>query len=199
MRRLIAVFFLLTSLGAGAADLSRPVTLVASPAVQGAYAQTVLVAVPARGLHLGFIVNRPTGVSLAELFPSHAPAAKVAEPVYFGGPEMSDAIFAVVDGNPGAGAWQLVERLFVASDEQTIDRIIERTPNDARYFAGFVGWQPGELAEEVKAGFWYVLPADAMVLRRDPHGLWEALVERAGNGHPVPRGLTPTSFTGGER
>ena len=66
-----------------------------------------------------------------------------------------------------------------------MDRIIEKTPNDARYFAGFVGWRPGELAKEIEAGYWYVEQFDAtQAFRKDAGSMWEELVERLGNGHP---------------
>ena len=40
--------------------------------------------------------------------------------------------------------------------------------------------QPGELAQEVRRGLWYVLePQPDMVLRKSTSGLWETLVERA--------------------
>jgi putative AlgH/UPF0301 family transcriptional regulator len=35
----------------------------------------------------------------------------------------------------------------VVTSSDAVDRVIEQTPNDARYFVGFVGWQPGELAK----------------------------------------------------
>ena len=156
--------------------------------MQGPYAQTVLIAVPVGEEHLGFIVNRATEVKLATLFPEHAASAKVVDPVYFGGPEMAEALFAVVRRNPGTEALRLVGEVFLVADANAVDRVIERTPNDARYFAGFVGWQPGELASEIEAGYWHVTDADPAVFWQDNHALWEKLVERLGNGHAPQRG-----------
>jgi len=51
--------------------------------------------------HLGFIVKRATEVRLATLFPRHAASAKVVDPVYFGEPEMAEAVLA----RPRAAAW----------------------------------------------------------------------------------------------
>jgi putative transcriptional regulator len=185
----------LLALGAGPAraqELSKAVLLVASPALEGFYSQTLLVAVPVDGMHIGFIVNRATNVKLATLFPEHAPSAKVVDPVYFGGPEMPGSIFAVARGERGGQGLELFGELFVTADAASIDRIIEQTPNDARYFAGFVGWQPGELEKEVRGGYWYVTDPDgSLFFRSDTSGLWEELVERLGNGHP-PRGPRDT-------
>jgi putative transcriptional regulator len=188
MTRIVAFLLVILSGAAQAEPFGKPVLLVASPDMQGPYAQTVLIAVPVGEEHLGFIVNRATEVKLATLFPAHAPSAKVADPVYFGGPEMAEAVFAVVRRNPGAEAVRLVGEAFLVTDAEAVDRIIERTPNDARYFAGFVGWQPGELAKEIDAGYWHVTDADPAVFWQDNHGLWQQLVERLANGHAPQRG-----------
>ena len=66
--------------------------------------------------------------------------------------------------------------LVLVLDGATVDRVIETMPNDARYFAGLVVWRPGELDEEIRAGAWQVLPADAKtVFHANPAGLWKDL------------------------
>jgi putative transcriptional regulator len=166
--------------GALAQDLGRPLLLVAAPDLQGPYSRTAVLVVPASdGQHVGFILNRATGVKLATLFPEHAPSAKVVDPVYFGGPEMAGSIFAIVRRDPGAPSLRLFGDLFVTANANAVDRIIEKTPNDARYFAGFVGWQPEELANELAAGYWYVLEPEAeLAFRRNTEPLWDELIER---------------------
>jgi putative transcriptional regulator len=182
------VIALLLAMGAARAqDLGKPVLLVAAPALQGLYSETTVVAVPVAGTHLGFIVNRASAFKLNMLFPGHEPCAKVIDPVYFGGPEMSGAIFAVVRGDPGAKALHLFGEVFVVSSSEAVDRIIEATPNAARYFAGFVGWKPGELAKEIEAGYWYTAEPDAsLFFRPDTGELWKELLERVG-GSQAPR------------
>lgn len=181
---------------ARAQDLGKPVLLVAAPALQGLYRETTLIAVPVAGTHLGFILNRASAFKLDKLFPGHEPSAKVVDPVYFGGPEMSEAIFAVVHGDPGAKALHLLGDVFVVSNAAAVDQIIEKTPNDARYFAGFVGWRPGELAKEIEAGFWYTTEADAgLFFRPDTSSLWRELLERLGvSDAPRARGMRAASL-----
>jgi len=185
-------------LAAGSAqgqDAVAPRLLVASPSLEGPYSQTTIVAVPIDGKHFGFILNRATGIKLSTLFPDHGPSAKVADPVYLGGPEMNNALFAVVPRNPGEQARRLFGDLFVTSWAADIDRIIEQTPNDARYFVGFVSWAPGELEKEIQVGAWYVTePESSLVFRHDTNGMWRELVQRLGNGYPpqLGRGLIQT-------
>lgn len=158
--------------------------LVAKPSLSAAYSRTVLVAIPlGDGEHIGFIINRPLEQSLAAIFPDHAPARKVVDPVRFGGPVMADTVFALVRSprGPGGETQRLFGDLFVASRASDIDRIIEQTPNEARYFVGFVGWRQGELDAEIAKGFWYVIdPEPDLLFRSDQGGLWRELVRRLG-------------------
>ena len=154
--------------------------LVAHPAFRDLeYRQTVLLAAPApNGGHVGVIINRPTRRSLGSLFPEHEPSKKVVEPVYYGGPFSRGALVALVkaDTTPGAGTVPLMKNVYLAFRANTIDHVIETTPNEARYFVGYVGWRPGELKSEIERGIWSVLDADVdIVFRKDTEGLWEEL------------------------
>ena len=156
--------------------------LIAHPAFRDVeYRQTVLIAAPApNGGHIGVILNRPTRRSLGSLFPEHEPSKKVIDPVYYGGPFSRGALVALVhaDASPGAGSVLLMKDLYLAFRANTIDHVIETTPNEARYFVGYVGWRPGELKSEIDRGLWSVQNADLdMVFRKDTEGLWEELLQ----------------------
>src|SRR2546425_7391124 len=154
MRLLVAGLILMTACVARAQDLAKPMVLVASPDLAGPYSHTALIVVPMGDRHIGFILNRATESRLATLFPEHAPSAKVTDPLFYGGPEAAGAVFALLRRDPGQPSIRLFDDLFVTGNGKSIDRIIEQTPNDARYFAGFVGWTAGELAKEIEAGYW---------------------------------------------
>jgi putative AlgH/UPF0301 family transcriptional regulator len=181
MTRLAIAFLLFAAAGLAAAqDLTAPRLLVAVPDLQGPYSHTAVLAIPLRdGKHFGFILNRATPATLARLYPDHAPSAKVIDPVYFGGPESSNALFALTARDPGGPSMRVMDELYLTGHAGVIDQIIETTPNDARYFAGFVAWGAGELGAEIDAGYWLVAPADGeTVLRHDTASLWEELVDR---------------------
>jgi putative transcriptional regulator len=175
----LAIMLLSAATPAGAAGPAESVLLIATDRLEGSgYSETVLIAVPLRdGRHIGFILNRPTPVKLGALFPEHAPSRKVVDPVYFGGPVLAESLFAVARRAPeGGDAIALMPGLVLAVDAVAVDRMIETMPNDARYFAGLVAWQPGELDEEIRAGAWEVRPADAgTVFRANPGSLWKDL------------------------
>jgi putative AlgH/UPF0301 family transcriptional regulator len=169
---------------AWSADISETVLLVAKRQLKDRiYGNTILIAKPLGDeRHLGFIVNKPTSMTLGKLFPKHLPSQKVADPVYLGGPIGAEVIFAMIKGreSPGGRSLQLAPGLYVAFDSAVVDRIIESQPQQARFLAGMVLWQPMELGEEVKRGLWYVLePQPEILLRKSTDGLWEELVGRS--------------------
>src|SRR5262245_2131061 len=132
--------------------------------------------------HVGFIINKPTQVNLGKLFPSHEPSKRVVDPVYPGGPVSPELLFALVQGrdSPGGRSIRILDDLYLAIDGDIVDRVIEKQPGHARFFAGMVLWRPGELAEELRRGLWYVTDAKAeLVLRKSTDGLWEELLGRS--------------------
>src|SRR3954463_13735896 len=184
MFRLLRIVLALSAiaLSAPAVAQDEAMVLIAHPAFRDLeYRQTVLLAAPApNGGHVGVILNRPTRRSLGSLFPEHESSKKVVDPVFYGGPFSRGALVALVhaDQSPGSGSVPLMNGLYLAFRANTIDHVIETTPNDARYFVGYVGWRPGELRSEIDRGLWSVLDADAEVsFRKDTDSLWEELLQ----------------------
>src|SRR5258708_10640030 len=166
-----------------AADLSKAAILVAKPELQDElYGWTIVVVVPlGEDGHVGFIVNRPSPVTLGKASPEDGPSQKIVDPIYLGGPYQPQAIFALVQrpDSPGGVSLELMPGLFVAVDGETVDRIIRSEPEHARFVAGMVAWDAGELRDEVERGAWYVLEPDAaLALRKPTTGLWEELARR---------------------
>lgn len=166
------------------ADADNALILVARPELRDAiYGSTILVARPLRdGSYLGFIINKPTPLTLGQLFPKHSPSLKVPGPVFLGGPVATNLIFALVarHESPGAGSMQIAPDLFLAFNGDAVDRIIESEADHARFLAGMVVWRPGELSDELKRGLWYEMAPDtSVVFRKQTEGLWEELVRRS--------------------
>ena len=184
LRSFAGAILLLALPSAAQAQEEEAIFLIAHPMFRDLdYRQTVLLAAPApNGGHVGVIINRPTRRTLGSLFPEHEPSKKVVDPVYYGGPFSRGALVALVktDSTPGAGSVQLMKNLFLAFRANTIDQVIERSPNEARYFVGYVGWRPGELRSEIDKGLWSVINADPEVaFRKDTEGLWEELLQQS--------------------
>jgi len=160
------------------------ILLVANPRLrEPAYVHSVVLVAPIdNNRHVGVIVNRPTRRSLSSLFPEHQPSKQVTDPVYFGGPMSPRALFALVrsETDPGGGSMPFLKNVFLARTMDTIDRIIEKTPNEARYFVGNVIWRPGELRAELDRGLWHAMnPHAETIFRKQTDGLWEELLRAA--------------------
>ena len=183
MKSLVLAVILTWSALLHAADPSQPHILVAKPELRDSlFGASILVVTPIGGdQHVGFIVNRPTGVSLGSVFPEDGPSQKIVDPVYLGGPIEAQAIFALVQrpDSPGGNSLEVLPGLYAAFEAPVVDRIIESEADHARFVAGLVLWRPGELAYEIERGAWYVLEPDAATAMRKPEGLWEELVRRS--------------------
>ncbi len=160
---------------------SDAVILVASPALRDPdYRQTVVICVPVENnQHIGVIINRPTQRSLASLFPDHAPSKKVVEPVFYGGPMSRSAVVALVhsDNHPGRGSIGIMKDLFLAMTVNVVDQVIEKTPDRARFYVGYIVWRPGELRSELDRRVWSVVSGSTdTVFRKDTGGLWEEML-----------------------
>src|SRR5256884_3931227 len=175
-----AAFFLAS---ATAARPEEPMLLVAKRGFEDpVYGSTIVLARPVQGGgHVGFIVNKPTELNLAELFPEHEPSKKVADPLFLGGTVNMNLVFALVEehGSRKDGSIRIAPDIFLAYDTKAVDRIIESESDHARFFLGLVVWRPGQLDDELDRGLWYVDQPDAkLVLRRKTDGLWEELLLR---------------------
>ena len=170
------------------AGASRPsseaVMLVARPELQNELlGSSILLVLPLdNGGHAGFIVNKPTAMTLGQAFPDDEPSQKVQEPLFLGGPVSPNIIFALVKrpDSPGADAIRFTKDLFLAMSSDTVDRIIQNESDHARFFAGAMVWRPGELKEQIENGAWYESDASAEVaLSRNVDHLWDDLVADA--------------------
>jgi putative transcriptional regulator len=177
------VLLLLTRLsvaGAAELDVSKPLMLVAKrELVHPLYSRSVLVVKPfSAAQHVGFIINRPTELTLGKMFPEHGPSQKVVDPVYLGGPVDPQMMFALVERAErptGRGWFEIAPQLFAVFEAPTVDRIIESEAEHARFLIGLVVWRPGELEAEIDQGAWHVMDLDRETAMREPTGLWDEL------------------------
>jgi putative transcriptional regulator len=170
-------------LSAQTGDTPNGVFLVASPGLldPNFRRSVVLVTQAADGSSVGFIVNRPGPHSLAQILPEHEALKRFTEPLYLGGPVEAGGLFAVfrASENP-PGALRVIDDVSFALDPAVVEQLLHAPPRRVRFFNGYAGWAPGQLALELAGGGWYVLNADAdTVFRDNMDTLWEELLLRA--------------------
>lgn len=141
----------------------------------------VVVAEASNGAAIGVIVNRPEAKSLAEILPGNPVMEKFTEPLFFGGPVEPVGLYAIFRAEePPGDALRISEDLWLALDPATVEQLMKNPPKQLRFFNGYAGWAPGQLASELARGDWWVLQTGADVaFRSDPKNLWEELVRRA--------------------
>jgi putative transcriptional regulator len=143
----------------------------------------VLVTHPPQGGPFGVIVNRPLGERLSDVFPDQPSLKGRKEVLYFGGPVgRQGLVFLVRSPKPPQGVMMVLRDVFFTSDVELIEKLLQRKDPLAglRIFAGYSGWAPGQLQNEIARGGWHVVPADAeSVFDKDPARLWPELIERA--------------------
>lgn len=124
----------------------------------------------------GLIINKPTGVGVAQVAPSIELSGE-GPVVYFGGPVQVEQLRLLYrDGGaphednaglPGVG-WS-------DSGEELRKRLTEDS-GPVRVYAGYAGWAPGQLDFEVAHGGWRMIQGrPGNVFSDEPEALWQRL------------------------
>ena len=135
---------------------------------------------------VGVIVNRPTHVSVAELFPGNKRLAQLHDKVFFGGPVELDTVwFLFRAAKPPKHAIRTFGDTWLSADRDLLVTLLARDKpmDDLRIFLGHSGWAPGQLEAEIKNGDWTLGHADP-----------DAIFKSKSN-HPWPSSQTPKPQT----
>lgn len=163
--------------------------LVATPTLKDPnFDRTVVLLVAHEpGGALGVVLNRATEVPVSEVLGTWGELARDPAVLFEGGPVQPESAICLarmrpdVKGSRLSGFHQvsgLVGTIDLSSDP---DRLRDRLAG-IRVFAGYSGWSPGQLEEEISTGSWFVfdaLPGDAFVSR--PDDLWAMVLRRQGD------------------
>jgi putative transcriptional regulator len=127
---------------------------------------------------MGVILNRPSGMTVADAAPDLEPLIGAEAPIFAGGPVQptSGVVLAEVAeaDEPVFGDVVLVPGLGELAD-------VVDGAGSIRVFAGYAGWGPGQLDDELGRDDWIVEPAQAAdVFSEDPETLWGSVLERKG-------------------
>jgi putative transcriptional regulator len=129
---------------------------------------------------LGVVLNRESETTVEEAVPELSLLAEKMGAVHLGGPVQPSAIVVLADFVEPEEAQSLVLDSigFLPSE---VEPALLGELRHARVFAGYAGWGPGQLEEELDDGSWIVEPALAEdVFTNDPEGLWSAVLRRKG-------------------
>ena len=130
----------------------------------------------------GIIINRPTSIAVARLFPDLEGLAQVDDKVYFGGPvEIATLSFLVRADAAPEHAIEVVHGVYISTNRELLRKLLGRDKpmQGLRIFAGYSGWAPGQLEAEIARGDWTLAPAEASAI-------FDGKSERPWPGQPAP-------------
>lgn len=157
------------------------VFLVARPGLESPRFQrtVILVTQHIQGGTVGVIVNRPTSVLLAHIFPDNELLQHRADRLHSGGPVSPNSIlFLFRSQKPPGQALHVLDNLYLSANTQLLAEQIKKPDTLARLrvYAGYAGWAPGQLMAEVSRGDWLMVEADAeLIFNTAPELVWDLL------------------------
>lgn len=135
----------------------------------------------------GLIINKPIKARLNEVV-SGFPAFDA--PVYLGGPVEPNALFFIHTlGELIEGSAPILDGIYWGGNIEQIRTLLETrviTPDQIRFFAGYAGWSPKQLDEELERHSWVVCQSTAdEILKSDPSSLWARFLRCLGDDYSI--------------
>jgi putative transcriptional regulator len=166
---------------------SLPYFLVATPDLPDPiFQQAVILVLPSASetpLVAGFIINKPTSITVGDVFREVDGLQHPGERAYFGGPVNYTAPVLLMRGDhPTSGATRLASHLYAAAGLGAIAAVLTKShpPGDQRLILGCAQWSRDQLHGEILQGAWEILPANLdLIFSPEPAKLWPKLVQQS--------------------
>jgi len=130
----------------------------------------------------GLVLNRASGSQVGEMIVADMSESLKKQPLYLGGPVQPAALSYLHTDNFLLNANVLAN----LSLGHSLDDLVEigqsfSSTQQVRIFAGYAGWSPGQLDEEVKRDAWLSHPASLdLVFHTNPDNLWQMILRQKG-------------------
>ena len=130
----------------------------------------------------GLVLNRSAGTNAGEMIVADLPAPLKTSPLFLGGPVQPSALsFLLTDSFiPDAN---VMPNLSLGHSLDTLMELGESfSPTQrVKMFAGYAGWSPGQLEEEIKRDAWLTHPASLdLIFETSPDQLWQRILNQKG-------------------
>ncbi len=130
---------------------------------------------------VGFVLNRPTELTLSDLLPD---LATPLLSIFQGGPVQLDTLHMLHRTPELYSGVEIAPGIFWGGSYDALRESISENsyqPIDLRLFVGYSGWSPGQLEAELDQASWIVADADeALLFETDNDHLWRRAVESLG-------------------
>src|SRR5438067_358989 len=127
----------------------------------------------------GLILNRATGSSVGEMIVADLPVSLKTNPLFLGGPVQPTALSFLHTDNFIEDA-NIIPNLSLG---HSIDALMDlgesfSPTRKLKMFAGYAGWSPGQLEDEMKRKAWLIHPASLdLVFESEPGKLWQSILQ----------------------
>jgi putative transcriptional regulator len=166
-------------------ELAKGKFLVASRRLQDPNFRETVVLLIEYGMEgaMGLVINRPSVVKLATVFPDIEELKQRKDTIYVGGPvAVNKMLLLFRSPKMPEGANEVIAGVYISSSWKVLEDLMKKpATKDERFrlFAGYAGWAPSQLDFERTRGDWHVLKADAeAVFSQNPSELWPELIHR---------------------
>jgi putative transcriptional regulator len=115
----------------------------------------------------GVIINRPTRIRVADLFPELERLAHLDDKLYFGGPvHIASLSFLFRAKTRRESSIEVHEGIYFSRDVDLLRELLGRDKpmEGLRIFAGFAAWARGQLESEIARGDWTLMPVTARAI-----------------------------------
>ncbi len=132
---------------------------------------------------LGLVLNRPGELVVGDSAPELADLAGEEAIIDSGGPVQPDALLVLAEfDDPSQAGIAVVGNVGLVGDGSDVTDLSAVTQR-VRIFAGYAGWGPGQLDDELERDDWFVAPAGIDdIFNPDAEELWTRVLSRKG-GH----------------
>lgn len=132
----------------------------------------------------GLVLNRPTDASASRMVRLEPPIERGNDlPLCTGGPVEPDRGWILMGDEPQEAEYRtIVPGVYLSTSPVLLRRILETQPAPrARVLAGYAGWGPGQLDEELSQSAWLMCDVDVdLVFDTDASIMWETAIRRLG-------------------
>ncbi len=131
---------------------------------------------------LGLVLNRQTGNKVGEALVAKLPEVLKQMPLFLGGPVQPQALSFLHSDSylPDANV------MLNLNLDHSLDALVEVSDSyspsrQLKIFAGYAGWSPGQLDDEMKRDTWLTHPASLdLVFHPQPEKLWRLILAEMG-------------------
>jgi putative transcriptional regulator len=126
----------------------------------------------------GLVLNRPAAAKVGDALVADLPDSLKELSLFVGGPVQPGALSYLHSDDflPGAKVLQNLDYGHSLDDLSDIGSSLS-AGKKLRLFAGYAGWSPGQLEDEMKRKAWLTHPASIeLVFDRDPASLWRNIL-----------------------